>query len=154
MTLDFNLTSINISQASINGSIPIVTISNNQIEVEIADLLFQVEFFFECITDPPLFADIGYASIQIKGLYLAMELNTTLSLDKVLSVDMEWLTLDFNQTGPLLNIDGLNDFGIVLNNTINTFAAIVRNRLSSIINAQYATPAVNSAVNKILALIP
>jgi hypothetical protein len=40
MTLDFNLTSINISQASINGSVPIVTISNNQIEVEIADLLF------------------------------------------------------------------------------------------------------------------
>jgi hypothetical protein len=67
---------------------------------------------------------------------------------------MEWLTLDFIETGPLLNIDGLNDFGIVLNNTINTFAAIVRNRLSSIINAQYATPAVNSAVNKILALIP
>jgi hypothetical protein len=42
--------------------------------------------------------------------------------------------MDFEHPGALINIDGINDFGQVVNNTGNTLLAIVRNRLVSIVN--------------------
>lgn len=42
--------------------------------------------------------------------------------------------MDFTDPGALINIDGLNDFGIVVNNTGNTLLSIVRNRLVTLVN--------------------
>lgn len=68
--------------------------------------------------------------------------------------DISWVTLDFENPGPLVNIEGLNDFGIVVNNTGNTLLSIVRNRLASIVNEQLLTPKINILVNKVLLLLP
>lgn len=43
--------------------------------------------------------------------------------------------VDFTDPGAIIDIDGLNDFGIVLNNTINTLLAVARNRIVYMINA-------------------
>lgn len=64
------------------------------------------------------------------------------------------LTLDFKQPGSLLDLDGLNDFGIVINNTLNHLSSIVRNRLSSMINEQIFTQKFSGIANKVVSLIP
>jgi hypothetical protein len=72
--------------------------------------------------------------IYINGLNLAIDLNSTINDDKQLHINMENLFLDFTNPRALINIYGLNDFGIVVNNTGNTLLSIVRNRLASIVN--------------------
>jgi hypothetical protein len=57
-------------------------------------------------------------------------------------------------TAPLLNFEGVNNFGTVLNNTLNTLTAIIRNRLSSIINEQLVTPKANQILKNVLSIIP
>lgn len=99
-------------------------------------------------------ADIGTMWIQIKGLTLDANCTSSLTPDRALVVDISWLTLNFDSPGPFINIEGLNDFGIVVNNTGNTIASIVRNRLASIVNEQLLTPKINNLVNQILLLVP
>ena len=67
---------------------------------------------------------------------------------------MSWFTLDFESPGPIINIEGLNDFGIVVNNTGNTLLSIDRNRLAIIVNEQLLTPKINNLVNQMLLLLP
>jgi len=53
---------------------------------------------------------------------------------KKLLFKTNYVLLNFTDPGALINIDGLNDFGIIVNNTVNTLLSIVRNRLVSIVN--------------------
>lgn len=69
-------------------------------------------------------------------------------------MDITWLEVDITSPGPLINIEGLNDFGIVVNNTGNTLLSIVRNRLVSVVNEQLLTAKINKIVNDILLLLP
>ena len=64
------------------------------------------------------------------------------------------MSLDFVQPGNLVNFDGLSDFSDVMTNTINTITAIIRNRLTSMINAQILTAPINSVLNKVISSIP
>jgi hypothetical protein len=48
-------------------------------------------------------------------------------------VDLKNFYLNFTDPGALIDIDGYNDFGLVVNGTGNTLLAIVRNRLVSLI---------------------
>jgi hypothetical protein len=64
------------------------------------------------------------------------------------------LTLNFTHPGSLLNLDGLNDFGVVINSTLNHFTSIFRNRLSSMINEQIFTEKFSGIINKVLSLVP
>lgn len=67
---------------------------------------------------------------------------------------MKNLYLDFTNPGALIDIDGYNDFGLVVNGTGNTLLAMVRNRLVSLIEEQIVTSKINKIVNKILGKLP
>lgn len=64
------------------------------------------------------------------------------------------MTLDFVKPGNLIILDGLSDFSQVMTNTLDTITAIIRNRLSSMIDAQTLTAPINSAFNNIISKIP
>lgn len=87
-----------------------------------ADLTFELGFDYEFITDPPIFADIGTAQVKIGGMTIATDLKTF--LEESFTVELIDFTLEFKNPGSLLNLDGLNDFGIVINNTLNHFTSI------------------------------
>ena len=99
---------------------------------ELADFTLELAFDYEFITDPPILADIGTAQVKIKGMTFAADIKTF--LEESFSLELIDLKLDFQNPGSLLNLEGLNDFGIVINNTLNHLTSIFRNRLSSMIN--------------------
>lgn len=105
---------------------------------------------------PPILADIGTFIINIDQLSLSTLFSTALSNDenKTISVDLKNFYLNFTNPGPLIDIEGYNDFGSVINGTGNTLLAIVRNRLVSLIEEQLLTGKINKLVNKILNLLP
>lgn len=55
-------------------------------------------------------------------------------MDQKFWIELVDLNLDFKNPESLINLDGINDLGIVINNTLNHFTTIFRNRLSSMIN--------------------
>ena len=73
---------------------------------------------------------------------------------KKLLFKINYVLLNFTDPGALINIDGLNDFGIIVNNTVNTLISIVRNRLVSIVNEQLLTPKINEIFDAISFLLP
>lgn len=154
MEVNFNISNIHLEQASINGSIPIILLEESQVKVEIGDFDLKLVFDYEFVTNPPILGDIGEMWVYINALKLVTNLSSTINDNKLLHIIMEDLYLDFNNPDALINIDGINDFGIVLNNTGNTLLSIIRNRLVSIVNEQYTTVAVNKVLNKIANAIP
>ena len=150
--MDFNITNIRVEEASVSGAIPIIDILDEALRLQLEQLDLKLAFDYMFIMDPPILADIGSGFIGIHGLELMTDFNTTLS--EVFSVSLIDLFLDFVQPGNLVSFDGLNDFSTVITNTVNTFGAIIRNRLASIINEQLCTAKVNDLVNHILSLIP
>lgn len=139
-SVNFNISNAHVASAGLNGSVPIIQIGEDVLQVQISDLELEIKLDYEFITDPPLLADIGEFTISIRGLSFSTLLNTSLSENKTLSVDLHWISLNFTGAGALINIDGLNDFGTVVNNTGNTLISIIRNRLVSIVNEQLITP--------------
>ena len=132
MTTDFNITNINVAEAYLDGQTPIVQIGDGQLRFELADFTLELAFDYEFITDPPILADIGTAQVKIKGMTFAADIKTL--LEESFSLQLIDLKLDFQNPGSLLNLEGLNDFGVVINNTLNHLTSILRNRLSSMIN--------------------
>jgi hypothetical protein len=132
--VNFNISNIHVDEASINGSIPILLLEEGQVKVEIGDLNLKIVFDYEFVTNPPILGDIGEMWIHLNGLNLMTNLNSTMNDDKQLHINLENLFLDFTNPEALINIDGINDFGIVVNNTGNTILSIIRNRLASIVN--------------------
>ena len=152
LTTDFNVTNLKIAEAYLDGQTPVVQIGDGQMRFQLADFTLELSFDYEFITDPPIFADIGTAQINIRGLTFAADIKTF--LEESFSLQLIDLKLDFQNPGGLLNLDGLNDFGIVINDTLNHFTSIFRNRLSSMINEQIFTEKFSSIANKVLALVP
>ena len=78
MTTDFNITNINIADAYLDGLTPIVKIGDGQMRFEIADFTLELAFDYEFITDPPILADIGTATVKVRGMTLAADIKTLL----------------------------------------------------------------------------
>ncbi len=119
-------------KAELDGTVPIVKIGDGQLRFELTDFTFDLSFDYEFITNPPILADIGTATVNIGGMTLATDIETF--LQDSFSIQLLDLNLNFSHPGSLLNLDGLNDFGVVINSTLNHFTTIFRNRLSSMIN--------------------
>ena len=152
LTTDFNVTNLKIAEAYLDGQTPGVQIGDEQMRFQLADFTLELSFDYEFITDPPIFADIGTAQVNIRGMTFAADIKTF--LEESFSMQLVDLKLDFQNPGGLLNLDGLNDFGIVINDTLNHFTSIFRNRLSSMVNEQIFTEKFSSIANKVLALVP
>lgn len=152
LSIDFNITNFTVDTAQINGEVPIVKIGDDQMRFQLSGFDFKLQFDYEFISDPPVFADIGTASLAIERMTFAADLQT--SMDEAFSIKLLELGLNFDKPGSFLDIEGISDFGIVLNNTINTFISIFRNRLCSMINEQLFTEKFSTIANSILALVP
>jgi hypothetical protein len=146
------VTAISVINAQLDGTVPIVKIGDGQMRFELASFTIELGFDYEFITNPPIFADIGTASVNIGGMTLVADIESF--LEDSFSIQLLDLTLNFTHPGSLLNLDGLNDFGVVINSTLNHFTSIFRNRLSSMINEQIFTEKFSGIINKVLSLVP
>lgn len=96
----------------------------------------KIDFAFDYayISNPPIFADIGEATLSIDGLSFSLDWSNTFNEESGLNLTISNLALDFENPVPLSNFDGLSDFSEIATNVVNTVAAVVRNRLSSMLN--------------------
>jgi hypothetical protein len=78
LTTDFNVTGISVIKAELDGTVPIVKIGDGQFRFELANFTFDLSFDYEFITNPPIFADIGTATVNIGGMTLATDIETFL----------------------------------------------------------------------------
>ena len=134
--ISYNITEVHISNLSLDGAEPIVLLGENELTLEISNLHLAIEFDFEMLMTTPILADIGTFTISLDGLSLSTLFNTSLASqqdNQTISVELKNFYLDFEHPGPLIDIDGYNDFGQVVNGTGNTLLAIIRNRLVSLI---------------------
>jgi hypothetical protein len=122
-----------IAQSSISGAIPLVDIMDSEARLQLEDLNLQISFDYAFITDPPLLADIGSATIGLSGIEFGAKFNTTLA-ENIFEIGLIDLALDFVDPTHLVSFEGINDFSEVITNVVNTFGAIFRNRLSSMMN--------------------
>ena len=78
LTTDFNVTGISVIKAELDGTVPIVKIGDGQLRFELVDFTFDLSFDYEFITNPPIFADIGTATVNIGGMTLTTDIETFL----------------------------------------------------------------------------
>ena len=128
------MTAISVINAQLDGTVPIVKIGDGQMRFELASFTIELGFDYEFITNPPIFADIGTASVNIGGMTLVADIESF--LEDSFSIQLLDLTLNFTHPGSLLNLDGLNDFGVVINEQIFTekFSGIINKVLSLVPN--------------------
>ena len=58
---DFNMTDKLISDASLNGSVSLIEITEEGVILQVTDFALNITFNYAVISDPPIFADIGDA---------------------------------------------------------------------------------------------
>ena len=105
------------------------------------------------ISDPPILADIGSFWFQLSGVDFTTTVSTFL-LDKHLQVDVKSADLNFTNPDAVVNIDGLSDLSLFMNDTVNIVSVMVRNRIASLINTPMVIHKINLILNAILLEIP
>ena len=160
VSVEFELEHLKIANASISPDTPILTI-NTQDGVLFAfdDLTLNFTTDYSYIMDPPVFADIGEASILIAPTNVSTNVNTRLyptTEGNSLEVDLTNMHVE-SQSDPFTSFVGVSDFSEVASNTINTIAAALKNRLESFINGGdlYGLDSrIEAVINKIVNLVP
>jgi hypothetical protein len=76
ISFDFNVTQLNFPQASIEPSLPIILLGENKARFQI-NLTMEIEFDYEYISDPPIFADIGTAYLGVEGMFIDFTWSST-----------------------------------------------------------------------------
>jgi hypothetical protein len=114
------------------------------------DLTLDIEFDYSYVSDPPIFADIGTATLGVEQ----MTFGFTWTLDGELKLEILDMELAYGQAQVPADFDGLSDFSIVLTNTFNTVIDVVRNRAVSMLNSQLLTGKITAIGNKIISLLP
>ncbi len=111
------------------------------------------------MTDPPIFADIGEANISLAPT----SFKSNLGSDWHKSSTGNEFKLKFSDVHiesvaePFVNFDGLSDFSEVVTNVVNTVAAVVRNRVESLVNGgdlYGVDQKLQAVINKVISLIP
>ena len=111
------------------------------------------------MSSPPIFADIGEASILFSNTTVST--NITTYLHRNASGDKMEFTLS-NMTAksvaePFCAIDGLSDVSDLTQNLVNNVAAVVRNRINSFINGgeKYGVNTkIQKVINKLIDSVP
>ena len=135
LDLDINITNIKFKESSLNGSVPLIKINDGWAAFQISDLnlLFTLDYFY--VTTPPILADMGSAWFAITALDLSVSLNTNFNQsEELLQVDLLNITLNCSNPEPFLMFDGVADYSQVVTSLADTFTAIVRNRVISVVN--------------------
>jgi hypothetical protein len=152
MSFEFNLTQFKFTQSDLNPIGAIVQLGNDSARFQIDQLTINVEFDYAYISNPPLFADIGTGYLGFDGMTLDFEWTST--YDGELVLQLSDLEMNFAPDQPHPLFDGISDFSILASNMATTVAAIVRNRLVSLVNSQLLTPKLNTIANRITKLFP
>jgi hypothetical protein len=141
MNITFNVTNFRFTKSELNPKGPIIQLGDNYALFSINELSLDVEFDYQYISDPPIFADIGVGYLGIEGMTLEFTMTTQMDSDFEIFITDLWMDFDPDQPQPLF--DGISDFSQMGSNIMTTIWAIIRNRLQSLINAQLLTPQVN-----------
>ena len=116
----------------------------------LTDLTLDVTFDYSYISDPPIFADIGTATLGVEE----MTFGFSWTFDGELKLEILEMQLDYGQVQMPADFDGLSDFSIVLTNTFNTVVDVFRNRAVSMLNSQLLTSKITDVGKKIISLLP
>lgn len=128
--LEFNLTNLQFIETSLDPTKPIVDILDSEARLQLDDFGLRLGFDYAFIMDPPILADIGSGEIGINGLGIETLLSTSLSSNQsVFTTTFSEILMSITEPKQLLNFTGANDLSTVITNLVDTFTAIVRNRL-------------------------
>jgi len=112
------------------------------------------------VTDPPILADIGTGYLTLANVIFSSVIQFEFdNTSETLSVKMSDLHLDFDTAHlegydtSLSIFDGVSDFAVTAENWINLIGAVVKNRLSSMINQGLFTEKLNKLANKLIRLV-
>lgn len=139
LKFDTELWDLKVISASIDPTPSIVQINYGDITLGGANLSINLTASYSYISDPPIFADMGEANIFLPNATFTTDITSYRATTPSASGGHEF-TLDFKNTNlewphePFTKFDGISDFSEVLSNVVNTGAAVVKNRLKSMIN--------------------
>ena len=153
ISFDYNLTGFAFADANYDGAVPIMTVGNDEVRLQLSNLTLNLTLDYAYVSDPPIFADIGSFYIGIDTLTFSANL-TSLLEDDELNITLADLHLSFEDSVPLTYFDGLSDFSELATNLVNTAGAVVKNRLVSFVNGGYLTKTINKFTNKVIHMIP
>ena len=77
LTFDFNITQLKFVNSGLNPVAPLIKLGDNQARLQINELTLELEFDYQYISDPPLFADIGTAYLGVEGMTIDFTWNST-----------------------------------------------------------------------------
>eukprot|EP00352_Strombidinopsis_acuminata_P004972 CAMPEP_0176350278 /NCGR_PEP_ID=MMETSP0126-20121128/9352_1 /TAXON_ID=141414 ORGANISM="Strombidinopsis acuminatum, Strain SPMC142" /NCGR_SAMPLE_ID=MMETSP0126 /ASSEMBLY_ACC=CAM_ASM_000229 /LENGTH=207 /DNA_ID=CAMNT_0017700203 /DNA_START=132 /DNA_END=755 /DNA_ORIENTATION=- len=145
MSIDLNVTSIAVPHVSLSNNIPLFDIEAeyNDAILQLADFNLELTFDYAFISDPPILADIGSATIDFKNVTLFV--NWTSFMQDVDEYSHPF-TLEFNDlylyadhVDEPFNFHGLNDMSLVLSDLLSTLGNMVRGRIVSMSESQLFT---------------
>ena len=160
VSLDIELEHLKISNATISPSTPILTINTDEgLLFAFSDLTLNITADYSYIMDPPIFADIGEASFLFSPTNFSVNVGSRLYAipgGQYLELELSNMHIE-SQAEPFTSFVGISDFSEVASNTVNTLAAVLKNRVMSFINGgdTYGLDdKLQAIVNKIINLVP
>ena len=73
LSIAASIMDIEILEAGLNDQLPIFQLEDNMAKFQFENLTFILQADYSYVSDPPLFADIGTATILLSGLSLSFE---------------------------------------------------------------------------------
>lgn len=126
-----------MSKLSVSNDVPLMTIQStyNDAILKIADLDLELTFDYSFISDPPILADIGSASIDFKNVSLYANWTSFIQEE---NSETHPFTLVFNdlniyadKVAEPFTFVGINDLSLVISDLLSTLGNMVRGRLVS-----------------------
>jgi len=130
----------------------------NDAILKIADLDLELTFDYSFISDPPILADIGSATIDFKNVSLYANWTSFVQQEDPESHPFILQFNDFNiyadKVAEPFTFEGINDLSLVISDLFSTLGNMIRGRLVSMSDSQLFTLKAQNVANKILNIIP
>lgn len=94
ISFDYNLTGFAFADANYNGAVPIATVIQNQVRLQLSNLTLNLTFDYAYVSDPPIFADIGSAYLGIDTLSIDVNLTSSFENEQF-NITIENIELGF-----------------------------------------------------------
>lgn len=126
-----------MSKLSVSNDVPLMTIQStyNDAILKIADLDLELTFDYSFISDPPILADIGSASIDFKNVSLYANWTSFIQEENSETHPFTFVFNDLNiyadKVAEPFTFVGINDLSLVISDLLSTLGNMVRGRLVS-----------------------
>ncbi|CDW77274.1 lipid-binding serum glycoprotein family protein [Stylonychia lemnae] len=150
MTLDANITNITVNTSLLNQTDRIIELLEDKLRLNLENFTLKVDVDYEYISDPPYIVDIGDTSISLRSLQLLLD-----ATEKYEDYDLQFdiTQLKIGAENFTLQIDGVSDFSIVINNILTTVINLISAKLQYLIGGQLQDKLV-PLLNKLIDSIP